>query len=100
MADPVIARLDGRWPDRHLKSLQYDIWIIMIGFGFAVDNAILLDELSARLRGLQKYSHLSRDEMKEMLAQVAGISFLFLSEIKNLDFVIIGRSNEYAVSKL
>lgn len=88
MADPVLPTLSGSYSARHLKKLKHEIYIIMVVFGFAQDNRIMLEELSFRIRGLSKYSHLSRDQVKEMLAQSASISFLFSSHIDRFEYII------------
>lgn len=92
MADPVSATKDGRYPARHLKALQFDIYTIIVVFGLGVNGSMLLEELVSRIRLIQKYKHLTRDETKEMLVQCAGISFLFLAEVKDYHFTINGRN--------
>lgn len=92
MPDPVLATQSGRWPARHLKNLKYDIYIIMIVFGFAADNRIMMEELIFRIRGLDKYAHLSRDDVREMLVQSTSISFLFSSSIEKYEYIYEGRT--------
>lgn len=92
MADPVLPTKDGRYPVRHLEPLQFDIYTIIVVFGLGNEGSMLLEGLVSRLRKLGKYSHLTRDQLKEMLVQCTDISFLFLSEVKDYHFTIVGRN--------